>query len=69
MRDEEVGELWRGVLEAKRHGREWAHPVLHCVNQKEDLIRKLVEERDRSHRDLTQVLLDFGIDPKTWPKE
>jgi hypothetical protein len=66
MKDEEVGEYWRLA-------RKYPNQPTMCSIM--DLIRKLVEERARSFcgsdpqsGDIMLALMDFGIDPTTWPQ-
>jgi len=70
MRDREVGELWRKGISSHVH-----RP---CLQERNALIRKLVEERTGLYAEAhlcnnqaecqhtNEALDDFGIDPATW---
>lgn len=71
MEDSEVGDLWRAVQNSKAipdAPRFW-------IDDCEQLIRKLVEERQGRHEwdhhctDSLHALRDFGIDPATFTRQ
>jgi hypothetical protein len=72
MKDEEVGMCWISLKDPAVQETEERQRAAKIMG---NLIRKLVEERARSFcgsdpqsGDIMLALMDFGIDPTTWPQ-